>query len=391
MRSYGQYCGLARSLEVVGDRWNLLIVRQLLVGSARYRDLFEGLPGIATNLLAERLRDLEREGIVTREEAPPPIATTLFRLTPRGQELETTLFELGRWGAPLMTEPDEQDAYRVRWLAFPISLLVTDRTPDEPPVTTELRTGEEAITIEARDGEVHTHPGPAEKPDLILTGPPQVLVGVFTGQLDLTTARGQYAAGWQGGVKVPGFREEEGIARGSRTDTYAAMRLDIDTRRWAGVPFYLRTGKRLPRRATEVALMFQKAPHLPFSQTDTEELGQNALIIRVQPDEGVTLRFGSKVPGTSMEVRDVNMDFDYGESFTESSPEAYERLLLDVLIGDPPLFPRQEEVELSWKILDPVEEYWDKHGEPQDYLSGTWGPTAADEMMARDGRAWRRL
>ncbi|GAB2831905.1 glucose-6-phosphate dehydrogenase [Actinoallomurus bryophytorum] len=209
--------------------------------------------------------------------------------------------------------------------------------------------------------------------------------------LDTYTVRGQYAAGWQGGVKVPGFREEEGIARGSRTDTYAAMRLDIDTRRWAGVPFYLRTGKRLPRRATEVALMFQKAPHLPFSQTDTEELGQNALIIRVQPDEGVTLRFGSKVPGTSMEVRDVNMDFDYGESFTESSPEAYERLLLDVLIGDPPLFPRQEEVELSWKILDPVEEYWEKHGEPQDYPSGTWGPTVADEMMARDGRAWRRL
>ncbi|HEV7628634.1 MAG TPA: glucose-6-phosphate dehydrogenase [Streptomyces sp.] len=209
--------------------------------------------------------------------------------------------------------------------------------------------------------------------------------------LDTYTVRGQYAAGWQGGVKVPGFREEEGIAHGSRTDTYAAMRLDIDTRRWAGVPFYLRTGKRLPRRATEVALMFQKAPHLPFSQTDTEELGQNALIIRVQPDEGVTLRFGSKVPGTSMEVRDVNMDFDYGESFTESSPEAYERLLLDVLIGDPPLFPRQEEVELSWKILDPVEEYWEKHGAPEPYPAGSWGPKAADEMMARDGRAWRRL
>ncbi|MFB9837957.1 glucose-6-phosphate dehydrogenase [Actinoallomurus acaciae] len=209
--------------------------------------------------------------------------------------------------------------------------------------------------------------------------------------LDAYTVRGQYTAGWQGGVKVPGFREEEGISPGSRTDTYAAMRLDIDTRRWAGVPFYLRTGKRLARRATEVALMFQRAPHLPFAQTDTEELGQNALVIRVQPDEGVTLRFGSKVPGTSMEVRDVNMDFDYGESFTESSPEAYERLLLDVLIGDPPLFPRQEEVELSWRILDPVEEYWDKHGAPEPYPSGSWGPKAADEMMARDGRAWRRL
>jgi glucose-6-phosphate 1-dehydrogenase len=205
------------------------------------------------------------------------------------------------------------------------------------------------------------------------------------------TVRAQYTAGWQGGVRVPGFCEEEGISPNSRTDTYAALRLDIDTRRWAGVPFYLRTGKRLARRATEVALVFQRAPHLPFAATDTEELGENALVIRVQPDEGVTLRFGSKVPGTSMEVRDVNMDFDYGESFTESSPEAYERLLLDVLIGDPPLFPRQEEVELSWRILDPVEEYWHKHGEPAGYPAGTWGPTAADEMMARDGRAWRRL
>jgi glucose-6-phosphate 1-dehydrogenase len=210
---------------------------------------------------------------------------------------------------------------------------------------------------------------------------------------DLGTAsvRGQYTRGWQGGVEVPGYLEEENIPPGSRTDTYAAIKLDIDTRRWAGVPFYLRTGKRLDRRVTEVALMFQRAPHLPFAATDTEELGQNALVIRVQPDEGVTMRFGSKVPGTSMEVRDVNMDFDYGESFTESSPEAYERLLLDVLIGDPPLFPRQEEVELSWKILDPVEEYWEKHGRPEPYPAGTGGPKEADELMARDGRAWRRL
>ncbi len=205
------------------------------------------------------------------------------------------------------------------------------------------------------------------------------------------TVQGQYTAGWQGGTEVRGYLEEEGIPSDSRTDTYAAVRLDVDTRRWAGVPFYLRTGKRLCRRVTEVALVFQRAPHLPFAATDTEELGENALVIRVQPDEGVTMRFGSKVPGTSMEVRDVNMDFDYGESFTESSPEAYERLLLDVLIGDPPLFPRQEEVELSWKILDPIEEYWDMYGKPQPYVSGGWGPKAADEMMARDGRTWRRL
>jgi len=205
------------------------------------------------------------------------------------------------------------------------------------------------------------------------------------------TARGQYAAGWQGGVEVPGFLEEDGIAPDSHTETYAAIRLAVDTRRWAGVPFYLRTGKRLPRRMTEIALLFQRAPHLPFSATDTKELGQNAMVIRVQPDEGVTVRFGSKVPGSAMEVRDVNMDFAYGESFTENSPEAYERLLLDVLIGDPPLFPRHREVELSWEVLDPIEEFWAEHGKPEQYPSGSAGPPGADALMARDGRAWRRL
>jgi glucose-6-phosphate 1-dehydrogenase len=205
------------------------------------------------------------------------------------------------------------------------------------------------------------------------------------------TARGQYAAGWQGGMPVPGFLAEDGIAPDSATETYAAIRLGVDTRRWAGVPFYLRTGKRLATRMTEIAVIFQRAPHLPFNATDAKELGQNALVIRVQPDEGITMRFGSKVPGSAMEVRDVNMDFAYGESFTESSPEAYERLLLDVLIGDPPLFPRQEEVELSWKILDPIEEFWAANGRPEQYLAGSAGPAGADAMMARDGRAWRRL
>jgi glucose-6-phosphate 1-dehydrogenase len=204
------------------------------------------------------------------------------------------------------------------------------------------------------------------------------------------TARGQYTAGWQGGIEVPGYLEEEGIAPDSRTETYAALRLGVDTRRWAGVPFFLRTGKRLTRRMTEIALIFQRAPHLPFTKTDTEELGQNALVIRVQPDEGVTVRFGSKVPGASMEVRDVNMDFGYGQSFTESSPEAYERLLLDVLIGDPPLFPRQEEVELSWMILDPIEEFWAEHTKPEPYPAGSSGPPSADALMG-PGRAWRRL
>jgi glucose-6-phosphate 1-dehydrogenase len=204
------------------------------------------------------------------------------------------------------------------------------------------------------------------------------------------TVRAQYTAGWQGGAKAVGYLQEEGIDPRSKTDTYAAIKLEIDNRRWAGVPFYLRTGKRLGRRVTEIAVVFQRAPHSPFDSTATEELGHNALVIRVQPDEGVTMRFGSKVPGTSMEVRDVTMDFAYGESFTESSPEAYERLILDVLLGDANLFPRHQEVELSWNILDPIEEYWDKHGKPAQYPAGTWGPADADEMLARDGRSWRR-
>ncbi|MGL5858657.1 MAG: glucose-6-phosphate dehydrogenase [Angustibacter sp.] len=207
--------------------------------------------------------------------------------------------------------------------------------------------------------------------------------------LAVATARGQYAPGWQGGQQVIGYLDEEGIDPSSTTETYAAVKLEIDTRRWAGVPFYLRTGKRLGRRVSEIAVVFKQAPHLPFEKTATEELGRNALVIRVQPDEGVTMRFGSKVPGTAMEVRDVTMDFGYGHAFTESSPEAYERLILDVLLGDPPLFPRQREVDLSWMILDPVERHWSRAGQPEPYPAGTWGPPSADAMMARDGRTWR--
>jgi glucose-6-phosphate 1-dehydrogenase len=208
--------------------------------------------------------------------------------------------------------------------------------------------------------------------------------------LGAATSRGQYSSGWQGGEKVVGFLEEDGMNPESMTETYAAMRLDIGTRRWAGVPFYLRAGKRLGRRVTEIAVVFKRAPQYLFADHQTSALGQNALVIRVQPDEGVTIRFGSKVPGAGMQVRDVTMDFGYGHAFTEASPEAYERLILDVLLGDPPLFPRHEEVELSWKILDPIEDFWRAQGQPEQYDPGTWGPASADEMMARDGRVWRR-
>ncbi len=209
-------------------------------------------------------------------------------------------------------------------------------------------------------------------------------------RLELHTARGQYATGWQGGVPVIGYLQEDGVPDDSRTETYAALRVDVNTRRWAGVPFYLRTGKRLGRRVTEIAVVFKKAPHQPFSSNAVTDLSNNALVFRVQPDEGMTVRFGSKVPGTAMELRDVTMDFQYGDSFTEDSPEAYERLILDVLLGDPPLFPRQEEVEMGWRILDPVLEHWADHGRPEQYASGGWGPQSAYEMLARDGRNWRR-
>lgn len=208
--------------------------------------------------------------------------------------------------------------------------------------------------------------------------------------LSTATARGQYSSGWQGGQRVVGFLDEDGMNPQSLTETFAAIRLDIGTRRWAGVPFYLRAGKRLGRRVTEIAVVFKRAPQYLFAESQTSALGQNALVIRVQPDEGVTIRFGSKVPGASMQVRDVTMDFGYGHAFTEASPEAYERLILDVLLGDPPLFPRHQEVELSWKILDPIEEYWATLGQPEQYRPGTWGPSSADELLTRDGRNWRR-
>ncbi|MEV6925779.1 glucose-6-phosphate dehydrogenase [Dactylosporangium sp. NPDC051485] len=203
------------------------------------------------------------------------------------------------------------------------------------------------------------------------------------------TVRGQYLTGWVAGERVPGYIEEKDVPAESKTETYVAVRLGIQNRRWAGVPFYIRAGKRLPRRVTELAVLFKKAPHLPFHDADVEMLGNNQLVIRVQPDEGVMLKFGSKVPGTTMEVRDIAMDFQYGEAFTDASPEAYERLILDVLIGDKTLFPDSAEVEASWNVIDPLEAAW-AGSTPEPYRAGEWGPRAADEMLAREGRAWRR-
>ncbi len=207
--------------------------------------------------------------------------------------------------------------------------------------------------------------------------------------MHLGSVRGQYLPGWVAGERAVGYLEEPNIPPNSTTETYVAVRLGIQNRRWAEVPFFVRVGKRLPRRVTEIAVLFKKAPHLPFNPADVELLGNNQLVIRVQPDEGVVLKFGSKVPGTTMEVRDIAMDFQYGEAFTESSPEAYERLVLDVLVGDRTLFPDAAEVEQSWRVVDPLEEAW-AGTKPEPYRAGEWGPRASDEMLAREGRSWRR-
>jgi DNA-binding HxlR family transcriptional regulator len=191
MRSYGQYCSVSRALDVIGDRWTLLIVRELLLqGPSRYTDLRDGLPGIATNLLADRLRDLEAAGLIVREEARPPIATALFRLTSRGEALRPVIDELGRWGLPLMVGGPEGDAFRTHWLSMPAQLSLTDRHPDEPPVTIEIRTGEqEPMYIETADGSIRTHRGASEHPDLVLTGPPNTIGRLLTGNIGLAKAR----------------------------------------------------------------------------------------------------------------------------------------------------------------------------------------------------------
>ena len=201
MRSYKQRCGLARALDVVGDRWTLLIVRELLIrGSCRYTDLRKGLPGIATNLLAERLRELEDAGIVIREEAPPPVATALFRLTERGRELEGSLLQLGRWGAPLLAQRSKGETLQPHWLVLPLRLVLTDERPGDPDVEIELRAGGEPITITASNGAVDVRLGPAAGAAAVVTGKPETILQLFAGRID-------YAAALAAGVRWDGSAE----------------------------------------------------------------------------------------------------------------------------------------------------------------------------------------
>ncbi len=206
------------------------------------------------------------------------------------------------------------------------------------------------------------------------------------------TVRGQYGRGTIGGRPVGAYREEEGVAADSQVETFAALRLEVENWRWAGVPFYLRAGKRLAKRVTEIAIQFRPVPHLAFA--DRSLVGQpNALLLRIQPDEGIALRFDAKVPGPRPELQSVKMDFLYGTSFGVEPPEAYERLLLDALLGDATLFARADEVEAAWALVDPLLEAWREGSapSPSPYPAGSWGPGEADALLAESGRAWRRL
>jgi glucose-6-phosphate 1-dehydrogenase len=204
--------------------------------------------------------------------------------------------------------------------------------------------------------------------------------------------RGQYGPGWIAGEEVPGYRQEPEVDAASETETYVAARLLVDDWRWSGVPFYVRTGKRLPKRATEIAIQFKEVPHKLFrdSASDPEA---NLLAIRIQPDEGIMLRFGAKVPGLGIDVRSVTMDFTYGSAFAVDSPDAYETLILDALLGDASLFTRADEVEEAWGIVDPIIETWADSAAPEfpNYAAGTWGPQEAADLIQRDGRRWRRI
>ncbi len=205
--------------------------------------------------------------------------------------------------------------------------------------------------------------------------------------------RGQYAAGAISGEKVPGYREEPNVKPDSRTETFVALRLSVDNWRWSDVPIYMRVGKRLPKSGTEISIHFKNAPAVLFNK-ESQALDQNVLVIRIQPDEGISLRMQAKMPGTSFRIEPVKMDFHYGTSFGKASPEAYERLLLDAMSGDPTLFARRDEVEQAWEFIDAIEAAWAaKNGAPKlyDYPAGSWGPDEADELLARDGRTWRRL
>jgi glucose-6-phosphate 1-dehydrogenase len=242
----------------------------------------------------------------------------------------------------------------------------------EPPVSF---TAEEVRNEKVKVLQAIPQPSPAEIPEM--------------------SVRAQYGPGHAGGDNVPGYLQEEGVPEGSTTETYAALRLHVDNWRWAGVPFYLRTGKRLARKITEIAVTLKPVPHLAFSQQGSLGVQPNQLVLTLQPNEGVSLRLGAKIPGTRMIIRPVNMEFQYGTAFLSQSPEAYERLITDAMRGDATLFTRNDEVEAQWRICDPIVKYWmpthpQEPGPLPSYEAGSQGPAEADGLLREDDR-WRAI
>jgi len=210
-------------------------------------------------------------------------------------------------------------------------------------------------------------------------------------EIHRVSVRGQYASGTIGGKTVPGYRQEQGVAPESTTETYVALRFTIDNWRWADVPFYVRAGKRLPKRVTEIAVQFKRAPHRLFARLPAEHLERNMIVIRIQPDEGISLRFNSKVPGSAMRMRPVTMDFRYGSSFGRPLLDAYARLLLDCMLGDATLYARGDSVEAAWELITPIHEAWDENAraEVYPYKAGSWGPAEADALLVGESARWR--
>ncbi|MUL35968.1 glucose-6-phosphate dehydrogenase [Gloeocapsopsis dulcis] len=211
--------------------------------------------------------------------------------------------------------------------------------------------------------------------------------------LELCAVRGQYSAGWMKGKKVPGYREEPGVEPNSTTNTYVAMKFMIDNWRWNGVPFYLRTGKRLPKKVSEISIHFREVPNLIF-QSASQQMNTNILAMRIQPNEGISLRFEVKMPGPDLRTRSVDMDFSYGSTFGFAASDAYDRLLLDCMMGDQTLFTRADEVEAAWQVVTPALAAWDSPTDPASiplYEAGTWEPAEAEFLINQDGRHWRRL
>jgi glucose-6-phosphate 1-dehydrogenase len=394
----------------------------------------QGLPGNRVFYLstppssfATVVRNLGLAGLVPREPpaGKPKTFSRVIIEKPFGTDLETAR----RLNAELHETMSERQIYRIdhylgketvqNLLVFRFANGIFEPVWNNRYVDHVQITGAETVGVEGRGGYfeqagilrdmVQNHlfqvvslaalePPVAFEPDAVRDEKLKVLKAlrpIPPAEMDAHIVRAQYAAGSIAGRKVPGYREEPGVSPTSQIETFVAMKFFIDSWRWAGVPFYLRSGKRMPKRVTEIAIHFKEAPHLLFGRRGSA-IRPNVLAIRIQPDEGISLNFGSKLPGPSMEVAPVTMEFRYGASFGVDPPEAYERLILDCMLGDNTLFTRADEVEASWTWISKIHQHWAEQSSRPDapplpaYPAGTWGPEAADRLLGADGRQWRR-